>query len=385
MIDPASILQPIFEQRLNRITPDLPFAQYQDLAAVNASLLRQPTSYEQLNYLLAHHSLDAAERMLSEQEGDNAREIMDRVQRLTPRTVPVKLARLMRMPGETEKASDKQIELLDSLKDGPVDSREYNSATLGACQRKGWIIFEDAEREEVSMSPQVLESRAQSLAIGTATHAAILEPHLFDADTWQMHWQLSPTKGLTTALAREALAADPSRELITSEIVDTARRCRDAVYRHRLAAELLSAPGQSELTVEAWDDEALCMRKARIDRLPDDRSLGIVDVKTTHTGLVESQFRGSVFRFGYHLQAAFYLDTLAKLEVETREKFHIVAVTKEAPFICRVFELCEPEPDRNAVLKGRDIYLERLVVFMDAFFKHSWEAYENEGAKTLAI
>lgn len=378
------ILAPYFEQRPHRLVPNLPFAEYQRIPAVNASLLRNATPYEMLSYAVGVNALDPVERALVEMSGADCSTVLERVQDYTPRTVPVKMVRFARMPGESEKATPPQLDALATIQQAPIDSRELNAGTLKAILAKGWATTEDTEKVEAAISPAVKESRAMALAIGNTTHKAILEPHMFDSEQWQKHFQLSPTAGLTTKLALECAATDPTRELVTAEIIDTARRCRDAVWRHKLANELLSQPGESELTCEAWDEEAMCMRKCRFDRLPKDAQYGIVDVKTTHTNLLAFPFRSSVYSFGYHQQSGFYLDTAAMIEGKPREAYYIVAVTKEAPFICRVFELNRQSPENSLVEKGRDIYKERLAAFSVAWFDKQWSAYENEGAMELA-
>jgi hypothetical protein len=381
-----SILEATFDRGImagNLLLNDLPFAAYQQLPGVNASILKQQTTFEMASYVAGLSALDAHERALAELTGAGVSDILERVEQTCPRTVPVKLVKLARNVVESDKLSPAQKEVVAALLSSPMDSREFKGATLSALDAKGLINWEDTERSEVQLSPAVRESRAQALTIGTTVHAAILEPHLFDAGEWQKHWQLSPSKGLTTKDALQAAAEDPTRQLITPEIVDTARRCRDAVWKHKLAADLLSQPGQSEVTAQAWDDQAQCWRKARFDRLPNDPSYGIIDIKTTHTGLGHSQLRGAMYKFAYNLQSAYYLDTLAMIERKPRDMFHLIFVTKEAPFLCRCVEVNTAMEEDSLVVKGRELYLERLAMFAVAWFDRLWEAYENEPLTTL--
>jgi hypothetical protein len=382
---PQEILSPTFDPALlqqGRIIPDMPFTDYQRLPGVNASLLKNATTYEMLSYAVGMAALDDMERMLAERSGDSCAAVLERVEQTTPRTVPVKMVHLARNVLETDKLSPAQKEIVEALRVAPMDSREVKSATLVALDNKGLLRWTDEERSEIALAPAVKESRAQALAIGDATHKAILEPHMFDSDEWQKHWVLSPTKGLTTTAALARAAENPCMELITPEIVDTARRCRDAVWKHKLAAELLRE-GQSEVTAQAWDEDAGCWRKARLDRLPTDPSLGIVDIKTTHKGLLHQQIKSSMYSFGYGMQAAYYMDTLAAIEGKPREHFHMIFVTKEAPFLARCVELNTAPMDESFVIKGRELYLERLAMFAVAWNDQQWEAYENEPLTTL--
>lgn len=384
-MSPQEVLAPTFDAALlnqGRILQDMSFADYQRLPGVNASLLKNPTTYEMLSYAVGMSVLDDMERMLAERSGDSCAGVLERVEQTTPRTVPVKMVHLARNVLETDKLSPPQREIVEALRGAPMCARDMSGATLVALDKKGLVRMTDEERTEVALAPAVKESRAYALAVGDATHKAILEPHMFDSDEWQKHWVLSPTKGLTTTAALACALENPGLDLITPEIVDTARRCRDAVHKHKLAAELLR-DGTSEVTVQAWDEEAGCWRKARLDRLPTDPALGIVDIKTTHKGLSHSQIKSSMYSFGYGMQAAYYMDTLAMIEGKPREHFHMIFVTKEAPFLARCVELNTAPMDESFIIKGRELYLERLAMFAVAWNDQQWEAYENEPLTTL--
>lgn len=386
-IDPTiqSILGPIFEEpRSMRLIPNLPFTDYQALPGTNASLLKEKTTLEMLHYAIGNASLPSFERALIELTGGSACDVADRLREYEPRKVPARLIHLAKLPAPGDKISAAQEAVLDKLRGGSADSREFNASTLAALERGGWIQSEDTEKEEVQISSSAQESRAMQFAIGDATHKAILEPDLFDDGQWQKMYQLSPTSSITSRAALAALAEDPTRELVTPEIIDTARRCRDAVHGHKEAAQLLSQRGDSEITLEGWDNEALCNRKCRFDRLPADPEYGIIDIKTTRGGLTKGELQGAVYKNGYHAQAAYYLDLLAKHEGQRRGKFLVIWVTKKKPFMCRVTDLMQEPPETNFVEQGRDLIAERLAMWVVAWHEQRWEAYENEGAVSLA-
>jgi hypothetical protein len=367
---------------IDRLLPDLSFADYQKLPAINASLLKNTTSYEMLCYYAGMNSLDALTRAYAERNGAGASEVLDYLEGITPRKVAARWVR-QRPDVEIPKLTEAQKAVWEQVGQQGADSREFPPATIKALDSKGLLEFEDVEVEEAQLSPHVKESRAYALAVGDATHKAILEPHTFENGEWQKHWQISPTKGLTSKQALEAAANDP-RALITPEIVDVARRCRDAVYRHGLARELLERPRKNECSAVAWSPESDCWQKARFDSLPDDPSYGILDVKTTHSGLLKGQLRKSMWRFSYHLQAAFYLDVLAQIEGFRRNQFHMIFVTKEQPFICRCVELCSAPEDKSFVTQGRELYTERRAMWAVAWLQKTWDAYENDSLTTLA-
>lgn len=380
------IIDPFFSRLPTAITPDLPFLEYQKLPGINASILKEATSYEMLLKLVGTASLPTLERQLAELEDRSVADISDWVEQYSPQTTPRPFARLCgAAPVKTTEAQEAIIQRL--LAEGEVDCREFNAASLKTMIAKGFVETTIREVTESGVSESTKDGRLKSFAIGDALHKSILEPHYFDASTWQQYWQLSPTKSLASDAAQKAFAEDPSRALITPEIIDAARRARDAVQRHALARELLSLPGRSELTINTWDgDDSLGInRKARIDRLPDDPAVGIIDIKTTRAKVLAQPFKSECYKLGYHIQLAYYADTLGMIENVDRGPRYIIAVTNHAPYICRVFDLAEGIPDISLLAKGRDIYQERLAAFQLAYHTNTWEAYENEGAFALTV
>jgi hypothetical protein len=61
----------------------------------------------------------------------------------------------------------------------------------------------------------------------------------------------------------------------------------------------------------------------------------------------------------------------------------MIFVTKEAPFLARCVELNTAPMDESFVIKGRELYLERLAMFAVAWNDQQFEAYENEPLTTL--
>ncbi len=380
-ISTAELVRPFFDLCPPKITYGMPFEQYQAIPAVNASLLRQPTPFEMVCYLGAMHELPAEAQWLVESKGADVEMAMEMTQEMKPRTVPRNYVIKGRNPGREDRITPGLGKVIDALTDVPQPAELFHTQSLNKCLGNGWATIVVKEEEVEGVSESVKEGRAQALAIGDATHKAILEPHMWDMDTWQKHWQLSPTGTLTSKLALQAQLDDPTRRLITPEIVDTARRCRDAVWRHKFAAKLLSLPGKSEVVVEAFDPVMMCRRKIRIDRLPDDVGQPIIDVKTSRKKM--HAFKGAIYEFGYDVQDAFYLDTLAMVEGAERPGFMIIAVTKAAPFIARVFELNQALPEESFYVRGKEIYEERFAKFVLANEEQKWTAYEDEAEAML--
>ena len=186
----------------------------------------------------------------------------------------------------------------------------------------------------------------EALALGRAVHAAILEPELFA----RSYVRGVDGDGRTKAVkdARAQLALDyPRATVLRPAEYDTCIRMRDSVHAHGRAAGMLAGDGACELSA-VWNDPATGVRcKARFDRHSIDLPGGvIVDVKTTRDASRRA-FERSIFAFGYHRQAAMYLEAARVLDVPARH-FVLIAIEKEPPYAVAVYRLTEGAIDAGA-------------------------------------
>ena len=89
-----------------------------------------------------------------------------------------------------------------------------------------------------------------------------------------------------------------------------------ALRDHHVAGALFARPGRAEQSFVACDPDTGVMCRVRADWMPDpgagERQL-VVDYKTTASA-EPGAFAGSMGKFGYHVQGAWYCDALAWLE-----------------------------------------------------------------------
>lgn len=384
-MDIKTLLDPYFTQRPNRMVKGLSMEEYQQWKGINSSLLREGTPYEMLCKLRATAELSPAMRHLVEIQGGDAGTAMQYLHDEKPRMAPRNFATLKEWPptNTKPKPTDAQMKILERVANGEVDTREFNSAALKKCLENGWIILNAREVEEDGISEDVKHGRIEALQEGKCLHAAVLEPHLFDSGEWEKHWQLSPTKSLCSKMALEAQAEDPTRELITPEIIDTVRRSRDAVWKHKEAARLLLEPGDSEVSFEVFDDVMQCMRKFRIDRLAHNRQVPVIDVKKTRKGLSDGELRNTIRQYGLGVQGAYYMDGLGFYGA-ARTGYGLIFVTDCEPFMARVVEIAKHEEWQSFICDGRGIYANRLDKFCLNYREGcNFEAFENEGTYPL--
>jgi hypothetical protein len=144
-----------------------------------------------------------------------------------------------------------------------------------------------------------------------------------------------------------------------------------AVRAHPAARQLLDALTETELSV-VWDDAAGVRCKLRTDGLAG--GLGVVvDLKTT-TDASPDGFTKSIFAYGYHRQAAFYLRGLAAAGVApTPDIFTFIAVEKLAPFAVAVYQV---RPD---AIEAGTRQIERLLeTYRRCDESGTWPGYGDE-------
>ena len=170
---------------------------------------------------------------------------------------------------------------------------------------------------------KLLRIPSPALTMGTALHEALLEPYRFDIDNYKLA-PLNKTK---------------------LEIM---------INNARLMFDFLSKTKNEQSLI--LEDEGF-IRKVRVDAYDD--SMGIVyDVKTTRYNS-PTKFIKDAYEYGYHLQAAFYIDTL-RLAGYKADYFAFLCVPSDSP--------CEPfavQITDEFIEDGRELYNEVLQNILD--------------------
>ena len=262
--------------------------------------------------------------------------------------------------------------------------------------------------------------------LGGNLHCAVLEP-----ERWEQSLIVLPEDAPKRPTTKQLKAKKPSpdtkaaiewwadfdgkfggRTVLSNEDHDQVMEMRKALLRHHEIRRLMEAPGINETTVEVWDEEWQIMRKARFDRLPGKIISGgraypsfVVDIKSTAANIDSDwAIRSEILKFGYHLQARWYLDLLAlALDEPPRDRFYFAFVTKKAPYKARLYELNVNTPGDNLLNDAGDILYQRgdhtvgrapMFIAAAQEFLHrirechpdpmgAWTAYEHEGARLV--
>lgn len=211
----------------------------------------------------------------------------------------------------------------------------------------------------------------QALALGHAFHVRLLEPARFP-----LEYVVGPTINRRTKIGRRTWARfeqeHPDQFVLDACEAALYDRMAAAVLEHPVAGELLRSRGAAELAFVWRDDETGLLCKGRVDRLAELNGWPfVVDVKSARDAS-ERAFSADMARYGYHRQLSYYREGLNVLRPVPR-RVAIIAVEKEPPFACAVYELAE-----RALEQGEREFREALRRYRQCLETGVWPGYQDE-------
>lgn len=216
-----------------------------------------------------------------------------------------------------------------------------------------------------------------AMNFGAALHAALLEPKRFESD-----YVIAPKFDRRTKEGKEAWAAwedsNRDKEIIASDDMGAIQSMQQSCFADPVFKSLLTGQGTNEIAV-VWTDEKTGLRcKALLDRVTKYAGYTVVlDIKSARDAS-ELEFGRSVFRLGYHVQAAFYLEGLRVLAPIDR-RFFFGAVEKQSPYCVALYEL-----DDEAIAQGRVTFRRYLDSYAQCMNTNVWPGYRS-GITPLAL
>lgn len=200
---------------------------------------------------------------------------------------------------------------------------------------------------------------------GKAAHRAVLgagsDIVIVDADSWR-------TKAAQEA--RDAARAENRIPLLAAD-AERVEAMRAAIADHPVASKLFHN-GRPEVSM-FWHDPTGVLLRARPDWLPEStgRRAIIPDYKTCQRA-DPSSFGRSVASYGYHMQAAWYVDGWRTL-TGTDAAFVFVTQEKDPPYLVAVHEL-----DDEAVDIGRARNRDAIDIYQRCVEAGEWPGYPTE-------
>lgn len=224
-----------------------------------------------------------------------------------------------------------------------------------------WSKYLDPQREQHEPTPAMM--------LGTAIHSAVLEPELFASDYLVMPKFDRRTKDGKADF--EAFMAEAEGKTIIS--ADDYAACVDIQRNVRThpAAQTLMKDGEPELSVFWTDEETGVLCKCRPDWMNYNLNV-IVDVKSTEDASPEG-FQRSIAKYGYHVQAAWYLDGFKAATGYAPKAFVFAAIEKKRPYATAFYYA-----DAEMIELGRILYRERLNTYAECLKRNLWPGYPQQ-------
>lgn len=215
-----------------------------------------------------------------------------------------------------------------------------------------------------------LEPREETpaLMLGRAIHARALEP-----GSYPQRYAVAPKVDRRTKAGKatweEFTEAHPGAVILSESDGAMVEAIGAALEPHPLAPLVLSG-GAAELSGFFTDPGtgAPCRIRPDYARLNDGL---LADLKTT-TDASPREFARAVYRYGYHVQAAFYALGFEVIEGRPLEDFLFIAIEKAPPYAVGVYRL-----DDEALAVGRATVRKALNTYAACLASGHWPAYSE--------
>lgn len=161
------------------------------------------------------------------------------------------------------------------------------------------------------------------------------------------------------------------------EDVEVVAAMADAIRAHPYASKLLRpGRGRAEQALFWRDVQSGIWRRALLDWLPDTplpsgRTV-IVDYKTCDSAEPSACSR-SMFTYGYHQQADWYIDGVLELRLAENPTFALIFQEKTAPYLVTV-----TEPDRDALFWADTLNRKAIDIYRTCMESGQWPGYAQD-------
>lgn len=244
-----------------------------------------------------------------------------------------------------------------------LSSANYHAIDAASSHRLGLLKKSPAHLKHEINNPT---PPSDAMKLGEAIHYAILEPNNFVKE-----YVVAPKVDGRTKEGKAARAefelANKGKRIIGIDDYATCMAMADSCHRHSVANAIIKSATATEVSGFFVDDETGIFCKLRADAICENHDT-IFDIKSTLCAS-PADFEKSIFNFGYHRQAAWYLDGCAKLGKKL-SNYAIIAIEKSAPFCLAVYRLKD-----EAIELGRDENRKLLKLYSECKNSNKWQGY----------
>ncbi len=212
---------------------------------------------------------------------------------------------------------------------------------------------------------------SEAMALGTLLHSMVLEPFSYENLYHVMPECDRRTKEGKRAWALAEIEA-AGKTVVKKDDFILAQAMAVSCAAHPAYPKLFDGEGHNELSIFWRDDETGLDCKMRADRIVDVPGFGtvVVDLKSTIDASPRA-FAGSVHKFGYHIQAAMYLEGLAKAGIPC-EKFVLFAPESAPPHCVAVYAV-----EDESVEQGRREMRRLMATYAECVKSGVWPGYSG--------
>lgn len=210
--------------------------------------------------------------------------------------------------------------------------------------------------------------------IGTAIHAAALEPERFDEEYVVAPFERGNQSGLKAW--KQAEADDRNRHVLLEPQYKGVLAMRRAIFAHPVAGRLLADAAAFEHSVYANDPVTGELCRIRTDAITN--SGWILDLKKCQDASPEGAGK-SCANYGYFHQDAFYNDVWEWAAGEPPAGFAFIFVEEQYPHTVSVY--CLSPEDRE---RGRRLYRRNLNTYAECKAAGEWPGY-SDAAQELEL
>lgn len=209
------------------------------------------------------------------------------------------------------------------------------------------------------------KKQTPALIIGSLVHVLITEPKTFNSKYVVMPKCDRRTKeGKASFAAFQSLAV--GKTIIENDVFIKAMDMANALNKSEHIK--LLKDGFLEHSI-FWEHDGVLL-KTRPDFYCREKRL-IVDLKTTDS-VDPKDFIHSVWKYGYHSQAAMMVDGLKTQGIEI-DTFILLAIEKEPPHLIQPYRILP-----QTIERGRDEYYRGMFIYKDCLEWDIWPAYSDK-------
>lgn len=210
------------------------------------------------------------------------------------------------------------------------------------------------------------EDTNKAFVMGSLYHTALLEPEKLGDDYELAINRPEIDKGMTSKMNKEwkVWCEGQGRSVIDEETWKTIEAMKTRLRENEQIGKLIDK-GMNERSYYIEDYKGVRV-KVRPDKVT---KHAIIDFKTTDNASTEG-FTRTIFKYGYHIQAAMYLDVLKEFEGNNRQ-FVFVVQEKKEPYAYQLFRL-----SKEVIDYGRQECERLLEIHKECVEKNEWKGYE---------